>query len=100
KEKVIDAIPEDLRDKIATEEDVSNIEELQRFLEERGHPVVKGRETPETVEEREVAEESTPSYGVTVSPISLIPPNTKVVLKGIVIKSKEIVIYTTPRHIK
>jgi len=105
KERVIDAIPEDLRDKIATEKDVSSIEELQKFLTERGgHPVVKGKEkeeTPEVVEEREAPmEESTPTYGVMVSPISLIPPNTKVVLKGIVIKTNEIVIYTGPRNFK
>jgi len=101
KERVIDAIPEDLRDKIATEKDVSSIEELQKFLTERGHPVVKGKEKEDTsddvVEERETTTEEpiapTPC-GITVSPISLIPPNTKVVLKGIVLKAKEIVILT------
>jgi len=40
-ERVWDFIPEDVRDKIATEEDVSNLEELRKFLMEKGHPVVE-----------------------------------------------------------
>lgn len=42
KERIKDAIPADLYDKIATEKDVSNIEELIKFLQDRGHPWVKG----------------------------------------------------------
>ncbi|MHA1170218.1 MAG: CO dehydrogenase/CO-methylating acetyl-CoA synthase complex subunit beta [Candidatus Hodarchaeales archaeon] len=40
KERVSDAFPEDLYGKIATEEDVSDVNELKAFLKERGHPVV------------------------------------------------------------
>ena len=48
KERYRDAIPEDLYDKIATEEDVSNTDELLAFLEERGHPWLRGEvELPE-----------------------------------------------------
>ncbi|EHP84376.1 acetyl-CoA decarbonylase/synthase complex subunit alpha/beta [Methanotorris formicicus] len=60
KEKVKDAIPEDLYDKIATEEDVSNTEELAKFLEEKGHPVMKKVEETEEEkieESKEVKEE-------------------------------------------
>ncbi|MCL0059556.1 CO dehydrogenase/CO-methylating acetyl-CoA synthase complex subunit beta [Dehalococcoidia bacterium] len=42
KERYRDAIPEDLYDKIATEEDVKNTDELAKFLERVGHPWVKG----------------------------------------------------------
>lgn len=42
KERYKDAIPEDIYDKIATEEDVKNTDELTEFLERVGHPWVKG----------------------------------------------------------
>jgi len=42
KERYRDAIPEDLYDKIATEEDVKNVDELVEFLDRVGHPWVKG----------------------------------------------------------
>jgi len=42
KERYKDAIPEDLYDKIATEEDVKNTDELVEFLDRVGHPWVKG----------------------------------------------------------
>jgi len=40
KEKVKDFIPKELVDKIATEKEATNIEELKAFLKEKGHPVV------------------------------------------------------------
>lgn len=42
KERYKDAIPPDLYDKIATEEDVKNVDELIAFLDKVGHPWVKG----------------------------------------------------------
>ena len=42
KEQYKDVIPEDLYDKIATEEDVKNTDELVEFLDRVGHPWVKG----------------------------------------------------------
>ncbi|MBT9141342.1 MAG: Carbon monoxide dehydrogenase/acetyl-CoA synthase subunit alpha [Dehalococcoidia bacterium] len=42
KERYRDAIPEDLYDKIATEEDVKSADELVGFLERVGHPWPKG----------------------------------------------------------
>jgi acetyl-CoA decarbonylase/synthase complex subunit beta len=42
KERLKDSIPSDLYDKIATEEDVKNVEELVEFLNRVGHPWVKG----------------------------------------------------------
>jgi acetyl-CoA decarbonylase/synthase complex subunit beta len=57
KERVKDAIPEELFDKIATEKDVSSVEELKTFLKEKQHPVVE-RWVEEAVEVAEVAEAS------------------------------------------
>ncbi|MBM3141728.1 MAG: CO dehydrogenase/CO-methylating acetyl-CoA synthase complex subunit beta [Chloroflexi bacterium] len=42
KERYKEAIPANLYDKIATEEDVKNIDELVAFLDKVGHPWVKG----------------------------------------------------------
>jgi acetyl-CoA decarbonylase/synthase complex subunit beta len=60
KERVQDAIPPELRDKIATEKDVTNTTELKDFLKEKGHPIVK--KWPEEVVEVEAApEEAAPT---------------------------------------
>ena len=40
KEKVKDFIPKDVVDKIATEEDAKNVDELKAFLKAKNHPVV------------------------------------------------------------
>jgi len=42
KEQYKDIIPEDVYDKIATEEDASNADELLEFLDKVGHPWLKG----------------------------------------------------------
>jgi len=42
KARVADAIPEEMKDKIATEKEVKTIEELREFLQRVDHPVVKG----------------------------------------------------------
>ena len=42
KERYKDAIPEDVYDKIATEDDAKNIDELMAFLDKVGHPWLKG----------------------------------------------------------
>ncbi|MDI6885143.1 MAG: CO dehydrogenase/CO-methylating acetyl-CoA synthase complex subunit beta [archaeon] len=42
KERVKDAIPEEMRAKIATEKDVRDIESLREFLKRVNHPVVNG----------------------------------------------------------
>lgn len=41
KQKVLDSIPAELKDKIATDEDVKDVEALKNFLKEKDHPVVK-----------------------------------------------------------
>ena len=42
KERYKEAIPEDVFDKIATEDDVKNADELVEFLDKNGHPWLKG----------------------------------------------------------
>jgi len=42
KERYKEVIPADLYDKIATEEDAKNVDELTAFLEKTGHPWLKG----------------------------------------------------------
>ena len=66
KDRIKDCIPEEMRDKIATEEDAKTLDELKEFLKKVDHPVVKGvvREvdgqkiTDGWVEEEEVVEEA------------------------------------------
>ncbi|HIH69893.1 CO dehydrogenase/CO-methylating acetyl-CoA synthase complex subunit beta [Methermicoccus shengliensis] len=47
KDKVYDDIPEDIRDAIPTEEEVSDLESLKQYLMEHNHPVVERWEKPE-----------------------------------------------------
>lgn len=42
KDRVAKYIPDDIRDKIATEEDAKTLDELREFLKKVDHPVVKG----------------------------------------------------------
>lgn len=55
KDSLSDYIPEDLKDKITTEEDAANIKEMRTFLEEKGHPIMKRLESSQEVEEVEEA---------------------------------------------
>lgn len=41
KERVKDGVPEDMYDKIPTEADVSNLDELKGFLMEKNHPIIE-----------------------------------------------------------
>ena len=58
KAKVDDAIPADLKDKIATENDASDIQSLKAFLQEKNHPVVANWAAAEEEEEEEEEEEA------------------------------------------
>lgn len=57
KDSVIDFIPEDMVEKIPTEEDVSSMKEIREFLEEKNHPILERLETTEKVQEEEPVEE-------------------------------------------
>ncbi|MEX2702177.1 MAG: CO dehydrogenase/CO-methylating acetyl-CoA synthase complex subunit beta [Candidatus Baldrarchaeota archaeon] len=90
KERVKDAIPPDLIDKIATEKDVGSVDELKQFLEEKGHPVVERWKELEIAEAEAAAEEakviSEELAAVTGIPISL--TNVRIYAKKLIIRGK------------
>lgn len=58
KDSVIEFIPEDMVEKIPTEEDVSSIKDIREFLEEKNHPILERlKTTEEVVPEEESVEE-------------------------------------------
>jgi acetyl-CoA decarbonylase/synthase complex subunit beta len=64
KDSLEDFIPEDIKDKIPTEEDASSLKEIRSFLEEKGHPIMERIKTPEVgVTEEEITVEETPELG-------------------------------------
>jgi len=70
KERVMDFIPEEVKNKIPTEEDVSNLEELKNYLEDAQHPVVdRWKATLEEAPEEAEAIEEAPG-GVPFAPVS------------------------------
>ncbi|MDF1534356.1 MAG: CO dehydrogenase/CO-methylating acetyl-CoA synthase complex subunit beta [Methanosarcinaceae archaeon] len=58
KDKVLADIPEDIVDKVATEEDATDLESLKAFLTEKKHPILE-RWVEEEEEDEEVVEETT-----------------------------------------
>ncbi|MHA2294636.1 MAG: CO dehydrogenase/CO-methylating acetyl-CoA synthase complex subunit beta [Candidatus Hodarchaeales archaeon] len=91
KERVRDSFPEDLVDKIATEEDVSDVNELKSFLKERDHPIVNQWVEEEVVEDKElvpVGEMSTMTLPLGSAGGSTI----KLVLKNVKIHAEKVLI--------
>ena len=93
KERVKDFIPKNLVDKIATENNVSAIDELKGFLEKAGHPIVERWkaipvEAAPKVEEVEV--EAAPE--IPVSEIPITAGGFKIILKDAKIHAKKIII--------
>jgi acetyl-CoA decarbonylase/synthase complex subunit beta len=58
KERVRDGIPEDIIDKIATENDAKTIDELRSFLVNVNHPVLEFWKTEEEAEEQPIEAET------------------------------------------
>lgn len=82
KEQVQDAIPEELYDKIATEEITTDVNELKQFLEEKEHPV-----TERWVEEAVFAAEE-----LEVIPVSEAFAGTRLILKNARIHADKVII--------
>ena len=82
KEQVQDAIPEELYDKIATEEITTEINELKQFLEEKDHPVCE-RWVEEAVVEAEELE---------VIPVGEAFAGTRLILKNARIHADKVII--------
>ncbi len=100
KEKVKDFIPKEMIDKIPTEKDVSNIEELKKFLEARNHPVVakwKVEVEKPPVKEAVTAPTETaaqPPVTVTAMPVGASAPSGgfKIILKNAKIHARRVII--------
>ena len=109
KNKVIDGIPEEMIPKIATEENVSSIDELIDFLKKNNHPIaenigveVEVEDTAESPVEEEAeyagyadsGEEATISVPTMTMPAGFggLPKGVKIVLKNAVIKAEQIII--------
>ncbi|MDK2833941.1 MAG: acetyl-CoA decarbonylase/synthase, complex subunit beta [Methanolobus sp.] len=78
KEKVFQDIPEDLRDKIATEEDVKDIEALRNFLKEKKHPIIERwveEEAEEEAKEDAPAQAAAPQAGFALPQMMQMPAN-------------------------
>jgi acetyl-CoA decarbonylase/synthase complex subunit beta len=58
KDKVLADIPEDIVDKVATEEDAQDLDTLKEFLKEKDHPVVKNWGADEEEDEEEESTET------------------------------------------
>jgi len=100
KERVKEFIPKDLVDKIATEKDVSNVEELAAFLREKGHPVVerwKAAPVEVLAEEKLKVPTEVPAEALISAPLISTTPISggfKVILKNAKIHAKRLRIGT------
>ncbi|MGM0771921.1 MAG: CO dehydrogenase/CO-methylating acetyl-CoA synthase complex subunit beta [Halobacteriota archaeon] len=107
KDRVLSDIPAEIADKVATEEDASDLDSLRSFLTDKNHPIVERWEEEEEPEE-EVKEEATvaapammqtamPMQGMPVmmppssggSGVKLILKNAKVSIDKVIIQKKE-----------
>ncbi len=100
KDRIENELPAELKDKIATEEDATEIDPLKAFLKEKGHPVVEnwGKEEEEKAEDVTkgapgiaVPELSMPVSGVPIAGgggISITFKNAKIYAEKIIITRK------------
>jgi acetyl-CoA decarbonylase/synthase complex subunit beta len=96
KERVKDFIPADVVDKIATEEDVKNIDDLKAFLKEKNHPVVARWTEAAAVEEaapaEAQAEEGAMMPVATAATLPIMAGGFKIILKDAKIYAKKVII--------
>ncbi|NYT00300.1 MAG: CO dehydrogenase/CO-methylating acetyl-CoA synthase complex subunit beta [Methanocellales archaeon] len=91
KEKMKDYIPKELYDKIATEDDATDIVSLKEFLKEKGHPVVEKwvEKPPDAIEAQTL--EAMPvgtisGVGIPSGGITIILKNAKIHAEKVIIK--------------
>jgi acetyl-CoA decarbonylase/synthase complex subunit beta len=96
KERVKDFIPADVVNKIATEEDVQNIDALKTYLKEKNHPVVARWTEAAAVEEaapaEAEAEEGAMMPVATAASLPLMAGGFKIILKDAKIYAKKVII--------
>jgi acetyl-CoA decarbonylase/synthase complex subunit beta len=94
KDRIGDFIPPEIIDKIATEKDVSSLDELKTFLKEKGHSIIEGWvEAPEVEESKEILIPSMEMPAGTI-PLQGIPAGMvfKIILKNAKIKAEKMII--------
>ena len=100
KERVKEFIPKDVVDKIATEENATNIDALKTFLKDKSHPVVAKWEAEETAPAAEATSEETPvAEGqmmpvMTASSLPIMAGGFKIILKDAKIYANKVIIKT------
>jgi acetyl-CoA decarbonylase/synthase complex subunit beta len=101
KDKVKDFIPADLVDKIATEQDAKNVDELKAFLKAKNHPVVARWAAEEAVPAAEttsvqVTEEAagTMMPVATAGSLPIMAGGFKIILKDAKIYANKVIITT------
>jgi acetyl-CoA decarbonylase/synthase complex subunit beta len=95
KERVNKFIPKELVDKIATENEAKSVDELKKFLESKGHPVVERWKAKEAEVAAEVAEEKEEVPTVPVTELAGIPITAggfKIILKDAKIHARKVII--------
>ena len=100
KERVKEFIPADVVDKVATEEDATNIEALKAFLKAKNHPVVaKWESEAAPAAEAAPAEETVAAEGqmmpvMTASTLPIMAGGFKIILKDAKIYANKVIIKT------
>ncbi len=99
KERVKEFIPSDIVDKVATEENATNIDQLKEFLKERNHPVVTkwaAEEAPvaEAAQTEVQATESAMMPVMTASSLPIMAGGFKIILKDAKIYANKVIIKT------
>jgi len=93
KERVKEFIPQELVEKIPTENDVKTIDELKEFLETHGHPVVERWKAIPAEVVPEVAEEEVPAVPMAAVPtMPIAAGGFKIILKDAKIHAKRVII--------
>jgi acetyl-CoA decarbonylase/synthase complex subunit beta len=100
KEKVKEFIPKDLVDKIATEDDAKNVEELKTFLKAKNHPVVAKWESEAAPAEEAQAVQVNEEAAGTMMPVAtagtlpIMAGGFKIILKDAKIYANKVIITT------
>ncbi|NMC06569.1 MAG: CO dehydrogenase/CO-methylating acetyl-CoA synthase complex subunit beta [Candidatus Lokiarchaeota archaeon] len=106
KERIKNGIPAEILPKVATENDVSDLEALVKFMKEKGHPLAAKLATPEPPAEAATVNEGFAGAGTDVVPAGGIPVGTiqmampgvgggmgfKIILKNAKIHAEKIII--------
>jgi acetyl-CoA decarbonylase/synthase complex subunit beta len=95
KERVKDFIPKEVVDKIATEEDAQNVDDLKAFLKEKDHPVVarwKAAAVEEAAPAEAIEEEGAMIPVASAATLPLMAGGFKIILKDAKIYAKKVII--------